>query len=461
MFRRQTLRGLLLWYLLMPLGVLWGFNALIAFYLAENYSNRAYDQALLDTTRTLVQQIQPPKGQSRINLPSPAWNILHYEEYDKIFSQVKWVNGETIAGNSNLTPPPVMANSVGKPIFYNSVYQGIPIRIAALYLSVNDQGVSRELLVQTAETLNKRILLRQEIISGVMLPQLVLILLAAMSVWIGVRRGLMPLRKAREAIANRSERDLSPVAEHSAPHEIQPLLHAMNELMRRLSQTLEVQQQFVADAAHQLRTPLTGLIAQSEYALRQTDHTALQHALDQIKTSAERANRLIHQLLTLARSEGSSTSSPVFETLDINQLLRQVIAEWVPTAMTRNIDLGYEALTNAVMVKGSVVLLREMMANLLDNAIRYIPQGGKITVHLSNLSRPLITVEDNGPGVPVKERERVFERFYRLLGNETVGSGLGLAIVREIATAHGARVWLTGSAGNQGACISVQFEHSI
>ncbi len=460
MFRRQTLRGLLLWYLLLPLGILWGFNAMTAFYLAENFSNRAYDQALFDTTRTLAQQIQTSKGRVNINLPTIAWNILHYDEYDEIFSQVKWVSGETIAGNSNLAPPPVMAHIAGKPVFYNSAYQGKPIRIAALYLPVNGQGVSRELLVQTAETLNKRIRLREEIISGVMLPQLVLILLAAISVWIGVRRGLMPLRKAREAIANRSERDLSPVAEHGAPHEIQPLLHAMNELMRRLSQTLEAQQRFVADAAHQLRTPLTGLIAQSEYALRQTDHTISQHALDQIKTSAERANRLIHQLLTLARSEGSSSSSPVFETLDINQLLRQVIAEWVPTAMVRNIDLGYETLKSAVMVKGNVVLLREMMANLLDNAIRYIPQGGNITVRLSNPAHPLITVEDNGPGVPVKERERVFERFYRLLGNDTDGSGLGLAIVREIALAHGARVWLTEGAGSKGACVSIQFERS-
>jgi two-component system sensor histidine kinase TctE len=184
-------------------------------------------------------------------------------------------------------------------------------------------------------------------------------------------------------------------------------------------------------------------------------------ALEQIKIGAERANRLIHQLLTLARSEASVSPSPVFELLDINQLLRQMTSEWVPTAMSKDIDLGYEGPGSAVTIKGNAILLREMMANLLDNAIRYIPRGGNITVRLSNPAHPLIVIEDNGPGIPVEERERVFERFYRLLGNEADGSGLGLAIVREIAKAHGARVWLTGGAGDKGARVFVHFLHLI
>jgi len=460
--RRRTLRGLLLWYLLIPLGVLWIFNSLMAFYFAKSFSYQAYDQTLFDNARTLAQQIQISKGQVRVNLPTTAWNILHdYEsESDMILPQVKWADGEMIAGNSSLTPPPVQTHVAGKPVFYNSVYQDKPIRVAALYIPVGVPGAARELLIQTAETLDKRSILQKKIISGVMLPQLVLILLAVMSVVLGVRQGLLPLRKAREAIANRTERDLGPVSEAGAPYEIQPLLQAINELLLRLSQTLDAQKRFVADAAHQLRTPLTGLIAQSEYALRQTDPNAVQHALDQIKTSAERANRLIHQLLTLARSEASSISSPVFEPVDINELLRQITAQWVPAALDRNIDLGYEGPESAVMVKGNIVLLGEMLGNLLDNAIHYTPRGGRVTVHLSTPAHPLIVVEDNGPGVPVKERERVFERFYRLHGNETVGSGLGLAIVREIANAHGARAWISPGAGGQGTRVSVQFEQS-
>ncbi|MHB8624481.1 MAG: sensor histidine kinase N-terminal domain-containing protein [Sulfuricaulis sp.] len=445
----------------MPLGVLCIFNAGTTFYLAKSFSNRAYDQALFDTTRTLADQVQTIGRRTKADAPPVAWNSLHYYRYDQIFSDVRWVDGGRIAGNSYLEPPVAALHVVGKPIFHNSVYQGVPIRVAALYITVNDHGKPRQLLVQTAETLNKRNFLEKEIISGVMLPQLVLIMLAAMSVWKGVRRGLMPLQKARDAIGNRSERDLSPVAEHNAPHEIRPLLHAINVLMERLSQALEAQQRFVADAAHQLRTPLAGLITQSEFALRQTDPESLQHSLSQIKTGAERANRLIHQLLTLARSQNSPVSPSVFVLLDLNDLLQQVTSEWVPAAMSKEIDLGYEGQNRAVTIKGNVILLREMLANLLDNAIRYSPKGGSITVRLSNLARPLIAVEDDGPGIPIKEREHVFERFHRLPGTEGDGSGLGLAIVREIAKVHGAHAWFVDRPGVMGAQICVQFERSV
>ncbi len=460
MLHKRTLRGLLLWYLLVPLGVLWVFNAVIVFYLAESFSNRAYDLELYDTTRFLAQQIHAPETGSLRELPGAAWEMVHYDERDKIFSQVKWVDGETIAGNSSLDPPPVGLRRVGMPVFHDSIYQGQPIRVASLYVPVVARGVSRQLLVQTAETLNKRHILQHEIISGVLLPQLVLIVLAAMSVWLGVRRGLMPLQQVRQAIASRSERDLSPLAEQNAPHEIQPLLRAINGLMQKLGQTLEVQQRFVADAAHQLRTPLAGLTTQSEYALRQTDPESLRRSLDQIRTSAERTNRLIHQLLMLARSETSRDTPAVFEQLDLNALTREVASEWVPRAMSRDVDLGFEGQDGIVTISGNRILLHEMLANLIDNAIRYIPAGGKVTVRLSHPRQPLISVEDNGLGIPVEERERVFERFHRLPGTGGDGSGLGLAIVREIARTHGALVWITEGTGGKGARACVQFGHS-
>lgn len=460
MFRNLTLRGLLLWYLLVPLGILLMFNTMMAYYVAREFSNEAYDQSLFDTTRTLAEQIRLSHGNAALALSPTAWNIIFYNEYDKVFVQVKWADGGMIAGNADLEQPPIRLRIARKPIFHNGMLQGNPVRIASLYVPVDDQGSPRQILVQTAETLNKRNDMEKRIIYGTVLPQFILILLAAVSIWFGIRRGLTPLQQVCNAINNRSERDLSPLSEHNAPHEIRPLLHAMNELMRKLNVLHEVQQSFVADAAHQLRTPLAGLIAQSEFAMRQKDPALLWPALEQIKISAERANRLIHQLLTLARSEASLSVSPVFEPLDINQLLWQVTSEWVPTAMSKDIDLGYEGPGNAVSIKGNAVLLREMMANLLDNAIRYIPRGGSITVRLSIPAHPLIVVEDNGPGIPVEERERVFERFYSLLGNEANGSGLGLAIVREIASVHGARVWFSDNTGKKGACANVKFEHS-
>ncbi|MHB8743374.1 MAG: sensor histidine kinase [Sulfuricaulis sp.] len=463
MFRNLTLRGLLLWYLLVPLGVLWTFNAMTAYYVAREFSNEAYDQALFDTTRTLAEQIRTHREEGVVDMPPMAWNVIYNNsEYDEVFFQVKWVDGAKIIGNADLAPPPVHLRMARKPIFYNSILRGKPIRVASLYVPVNLKSETRLILVQSAETLTKRKAMEGRIIYSAVLPQLILILLATLSVWFGVRRGLLPLQQVRHAIDNRSERDLSPLTEHSAPYEIRPLLHAMNELMRKLNVVHESQRRFVADAAHQLRTPLAGLIAQSEYAMRQVqpESESLGHAIEQIKFSAERANRLINQLLTLARSEASLTLPPAFELLDLNQLLWQVTAEWMHPAMHKNIDLGFDG-HDRVMVRGNAVLLREMMANLLDNAIRYTPQGGRITVRLSNPTHPLIFVEDDGPGIPLDERERVFERFYRVLGNEAEGSGLGLAIVREISKVHGARVWITSGAGDHGTRVCVQFEHTV
>jgi two-component system sensor histidine kinase TctE len=456
--RPQTLRGLLLWYLLVPLGVLWLFNMGVTFYAARYFANLAFDRSLYDTTRTLAEQVRIENGRASVNLPEVAWNMLEYDENDQIVSQVRWSDGGAIAGKEDLPLPPSKPRPLNKPIFYDGVYRGRPVRIASLYLPAGSAGASRAVLVQAAETLNKRGLLEREIVTGVIGPQLVLILLAAVSVWLGVGRGLAPLQRIRHAIGSRSHRDLSPVAEGNAPHEIQPLLHSINELLQRLNLALEAQQRFVADAAHQLRTPLAGLIAQSEYALRAADAVEQQHALAQIKTGAERATRLAHQLLTLARSEASSARPVAFENIDLDRLLREQTSEWAPAAVRKDIDIGYESLAPEATLNGNAVLLREMMSNLLDNAIRYTPRGGRVTVRLSDPAHPRITVEDDGPGIPAGAREKVFERFYRLPDDVSEGSGLGLAIVREIARTHGARAWIADAAGAKGTRVCVQFD---
>jgi two-component system sensor histidine kinase TctE len=458
--RPQTLTGLLLWYLLVPLGVLWLFNVAMTFYIARYFANAAFDRSLYDATRTLAMQIRIETDQPRISLPAIAWNRLPYDDHDRLFFQIRWRDGATIAGVDDLPLPPARPHPVNKPIFYDGVYHGQPVRIAALYLPVGSPEISREVLIQTAETLQKHHLLEREIASIVMTPQFVLILLAAVSVWLGVGRGLAPLARIRQTLGSRSPHDLSPLADSGAPQEIRPLLQSLNALLARLNSTLEAQRRFVADAAHQLRTPLAGLITQSEYALRTDDPADQRHALVQIKASAERASRLVHQLLTLARCEASTARGVAFTTLDLDRLLRAQTAEWAPAAMRHDIDIGYESQAPGATVSGNAVLLRELFANLLDNAIRHAPCGGRVTVRLCEAERPLILVEDDGPGIPPPERERVFERFYRLPGGAGDGSGLGLAIVREIARAHGARAWITEGSGGKGTRVCVQFDRS-
>ncbi len=454
-----TLRRKLLLYLLIPLSVLWVFSAMVTYFIARNYANIAYDRALFDSVESIEEQIRYKNGKATLELPETAWNILRFDQQDKVYFDVRQADGAVLAGDVDIPDPPPKLKTIGQAIFHNGILRGKAVRIASIYVNPDKQRTDKsgQVLVQVAETLNKRETLVREALWAVIAPQLFLILLAGTLVWIGVSRSLAPLEQLRDAISNRSHLDLSPIQEEPAPREVQPLLRAINDLMQRLSQVLRVQRHFIADAAHQLRTPLAGLTMQTDLALRQTDPEALQHALGQIRAGVERTNHLVHQLLALARAEAGPDTALKLEPLDLNELASLQTAEWVPHAIRKQIDLGYDGPGKPVAIFGEALLLRVMLANILDNAIRYTPQGGKITVHLVAGEQPLITVEDSGPGIPLKEREQVFERFYRVSDNSESGSGLGLAIVREIARTHGARVWLEDADPHGGLRVNIEF----
>ncbi|HEY4806007.1 MAG TPA: ATP-binding protein, partial [Paraburkholderia sp.] len=294
------------------------------------------------------------------------------------------------------------------------------------------------------------------IIKGVILPQFVILPLAILLVWFGLSRGLAPLHALQSNIRMRRPDDLSPLEARRAPPEIEPLVTSFNDLLTRLEQNMELQKRFIADAAHQMKTPLAGLRTQAELALRQEAPAEVHRSLEQIATSSGHAARLVTQLLALARAE-NRMSGQIFTPVDVADVARHAVRDWVQPALAKQMDLGYEGPEEGygrdgggeeggdeaparVEVDGNPVMLREMLSNLIDNAIRYTPAGGRITVRV----RPdpaagvvHLEVEDTGMGIPAAERERVIERFYRILGRDGEGSGLGLAIVREITTMHG------------------------
>jgi two-component system sensor histidine kinase TctE len=448
--RRQLLQWMLL-LLLGPLvlGMVHAYNA------AQNFSGIAYDQALSDTTLALAAQTRIQSGAVVVDLPRVASNILRYTTDGTIYFQVKDTNGVVIAGDNEMPMPTDKTRIVGKLIFYDGTMHGKSVRVAAVYHQIADSPSIA--LVQVAETLTKRTQMAEEMLTGVVLPQLALTLLAIVSVWYGVGRGLAPLQKVQQQIADRSHRDLTPVLEQDIPEEVRPLVHSINALMERLGISLAAQRRFVADAAHQLRTPLAGLKTQAEFALRQTDPATIQHALQQLAASAERATHLANQLLALARAEPDASQLPTLTPIDLNNLARNVTTTWVPEALKKDIDLGYHGPMTPVMVYGDPLLLTEMMTNLIDNAIRYTQQGGEVTVHLSETPAPLLVVEDNGPGIPVEERQRVFKRFYRVLGSGAEGSGLGLSIVREIALTHNCHIELEEPQAQRGTRVCITF----
>jgi len=225
-----------------------------------------------------------------------------------------------------------------------------------------------------------------------------------------------------------------------------------------LGKTLEAQQRFIADAAHQLRTPLSGLKAQTNLAVRQSDPDTLQQTLNLIDTSADRAIRLINQMLALAQVESCFGETIALKPLNFGELLRETTKEWVPSALRKDMDLGYEGPDNSIMICGDMIRIKMLIDNLIDNAIKYSPPKSTVTTRLRESEGSVIlTVEDNGFGVPQDERDRVFQRFHRILGTNVAGSGLGLSIVQQIATLHGAHVSLDDAEGHRGTVVKVTF----
>jgi two-component system sensor histidine kinase TctE len=291
----------------------------------------------------------------------------------------------------------------------------------------------------------------------VIIPQLLLIVIAGVLIWRGVAHGLLPLRHLQQAVSTRSHLDLSPITAENVPGEVEPLVTSVNDLMKRIHTVLGFQERFIADTAHQLRTPVAGLKAHIELALREDDMAQVKRALGHLYTSAERLSRLVSQLLSLARNEPHNVRTANFTPFDLNQLALRTTQEWVPGAYKKNIDLGFETAPSPVLMNGEATRVTELINNLVDNAIRYTQPGGRVTVRIQSGDSACLVVSDDGPRIPVEERKRIFERFHRLLGTHEEGSGLGLAIVHEIATLHDATISLEDDADGVGNTFTVSF----
>lgn len=453
---RQSVFGEILDWMLMPLLLIWPLSVILIQNVANSIADDPYDQALAENAMTVARLVSVANGKVKVNLHPQAGSILRTDESDTIYYQVLGFRNELVAGDLAIrwVEPPLKI--VPEQVhFRDDDIKGEEIRVAYLYLMpVVDKP---PILVQVAETRNKRNALASRILSGVTLPQFAVIPLAVLLVWIGLGRGIEPLNRLGRMIRRRMPTDLSPIPTAGVPEEVKPVIHAFNDMMARLEQNLQAQQRFIGDAAHQMRTPLTGLKMQTELALTETDPENMRILLRQIAESTDRAAHLISQLLALARAESSHEKTHAIEQVDLEALVRQVTLEWVPAAMEKKIDLGFEGTGWPLQMSGNPVLIRELAGNLIDNAVKYTPIGGRITVRTLATEFAVLEVEDDGPGIPDSERELVFERFYRVLGNEAPGSGLGLAIVREIAELHLGSVQLKPSPSGRGTLAQAVF----
>lgn len=311
-------------------------------------------------------------------------------------------------------------------------------------------------IIQVAQPMGVRNRLAVNSAMRTMLPFLLLIPLLGVLIWIAVGRELRPLEAVAKAVGKRSASALDPLAEAGVPDEVKPLVSELNNLLGRLGRSLAAQREFVADAAHELRTPLTALRLQVQLAERAGTTEERSAAFATVKTGLERSTRLVAQLLTLARQDPENSARPM-AAVDLGEVARRVVAEHFALAEARHLDLGV-AREEAFPLTGDEPSLHAMLANLVDNAIRYTPPGGCINVSVySEHNRGILDVVDNGPGIPAAERERAFDRFYRRAGSAGEGSGLGLAIVRNVAERHRASVSLADGPQGRGLAVRVSF----
>ncbi len=449
--RSGSLRTQLLRWLLIPLTLLFLADAIGSYSVARHLSDQVYDGELLEIARELSLHVKPNAVRPTFDLEKDAERTLLLDQYDAVHYAVRTRDGASIAGDADIPPPPVRAGA--GPTYYDGALGSTPVRVVQL---VTTDGATGGVTVAVAETRVKRHGLVNAIMIGVILPQLLLIVIAGIVLWAGVARGLAPLARLQQAVAARSHLDLSPVSVPEVPAEVHPLVTAINDLMTRLEEILSYQSRFIADAAHQLRTPVAGLKAHVEVALREDDPAQAKQTIAHLYTAVERMSRLVAQLLSLARNEPTTLRRLELAPLDLSKLAFDVTMEWVPQAYRRNIDLGFEGAEPHATVRGDPARLTELINNLLDNAIRYSRDNGRVTVRVAS-QPPRLAVSDDGPLIPIAERERIFERFHRLLGTHADGSGLGLAIVQEIAALHDAKITLSEDADGLGNTFTITF----
>ncbi len=470
---QRSLFGEILDWMLTPLLLLWPVSLVLTWLVAQGIAGKPFDRTLEYNAGALAQQISVEAGQAHFALPLSARVLLRADDADAMYYQVLGAQGEFLSGERWLPEPPTDEKVItGEIRLRDAQYQGENLKVAYIWVKL-DIPNSRPALVQVAETMEKRAQLATEIVKGVMLPQFVILPLAVLLVWLALVQAIKPLNRLEERIRARHPEDLSPLDSLSVPMEVAPLVASVNDLLTRLKDSIATQKRFLADAAHQLKTPLAGLRMQADLAQRESASAEdLKQSLRQIGRSSMRATHTVNQLLSLARAESSGTVL-AHQRCDLAQLVQEVVRDCAPRAFDKRIDLGYEGVepgAASATIDGNPTLLKEMVRNLVDNAINYTPSSaqhpGVVTTRV--LVDPFsgllaVQVEDSGPGIPAAERELVFQPFYRALGTEADGSGLGLPIVVEIARQHGATVQVEDArAGQQppGACFTVRFNAS-
>lgn len=444
MIRVATLRGKLAAYILGPLALVVLAADAVGYFVATGAASHAYDQSLHGTAVALADHFgEAPDGKIVALISVATQEALRADPRDTVFFELLGPDGAWIEGDRGLGEAVPLANT-SRNGFGNTQFRGQSVRA----MRMRTPCLQRTCTVVVAETNNKRADIARDVLVVIAASNVLVAAMVFLGVWFGVRRGLAPVLELSEEVSKRQLSDLSPLPIEAQPPELRPLLQSINRFLGALRATWDAEQRFIANAAHQLRTPLAALQAHAE-ALQSRSGPIDRAALMPLHEGTLRLTRLANQLLSLARAEPAVAANEAFKRVDLKALIEAGADAWVHLAFKRDIDLGFELAP--LEVQGIDWLLTEAIGNLVHNAIEYTPAGGSVTVRLRREdARALVEVEDTGTGIPESERARVLERFYRVRGTAGAGSGLGLAIVRDIAELHRGSIALANRANGPG-----------
>lgn len=447
---RSLRKSLLLWLLLPAALAIITFLPL-AYHLVHQPAMEALDQALADASLALVPHLEVVDGEPRFVFPPAAEQVLRTDRVDDIYYLILGPNDRFIAGDAGLPHEAGPDDEVrGERTSFDSHFRGHRVRVTAIHRTIAEEPF----IFVTAETTRKRDQLKLDLAVALLLPLMFFAVATGITIWFGVHHALLPVEGIRRALHGMEHRALQPLDEGAAPIEIRPLVTEFNQVLDRLEEAAEAQQRFVANAAHQLRTPLAGIRTQLELLQREPDATERDARTRHCVGAIERLGHLINQMLVLLSAEPGGRHTNLAAAVDLPELIRERSPEWIRLAEARSLDLGFEL--QAARVNGDRLLLGEMIANLVANALNYTPAPGEVTIRCRTAgSHSLIEVEDTGPGIPAAARQQVFERFFRLPAASHPGSGLGLAIVREIARGAGGEVDILDTADGRGVLLRV------
>jgi two-component system, OmpR family, sensor histidine kinase TctE len=462
----------LLVLLFLPLGLV-GLVSVFFHYQSAGTVALQQDQQLLRLVPMLADSVvvtQPRDAPRPIDIDAdPGLALLLAPAVDEFLKEregyagygVMDANGRLLVGDRWL---PTVLPTTQDAEFLSVVESGITFRVVAQ----RSPTAAGELIIMLADGSDARQHWLDTVLVRVLLPNLLLLVVAAVAVTWAVSRALRPLIDLKEAVEHRSPRDLSPIDAESAPAEVRPLVSSLNRLFSLVNDQTQAQRRFVADAAHQLRTPLAGLQAQVEAwaqaarLMGPADPLSLRvEQVLRLRDATRRTSQLANQLLALSRADSVSADTQPMEQVDLQELCENILALYLDAAAEKQMDLGIESAP--AQTRGHTWLLRELLINVVDNAIKYTPPGGRITLRCgqdqgAQTSNAWIEVEDDGPGIEDEERQRVLERFYRLPGTQAEGNGLGLAIASEIAGVHRTSLQLSVGGGGRGLRVRVVFE---